>query len=174
MTKKGNEHEHAIEIPTFLDIARRIVPDETPSWLAAHLGWSSQGLQYDRLVDQYRPSKAETATRLDALTEALGLVQRELDDPSIRNLLEDAKYIKHLSGSSGMVRDLAQRADLAHISPGLTTKSGKTKRGRGKPKVPNLFGAKVLCAARVVETWVYFRQTEPGLANLDAAAIAQG
>jgi hypothetical protein len=120
MTKKGNEHEHAIEIPTFLDIARRIVPDETPSWLAAHLGWSSQGLQYDRLVDQYRPSKAETATRLDALTEALGLVQRELDDPSIRNLLEDAKYIKHLSGSSGMVRDLAQRADLAHISPGLT------------------------------------------------------
>ena len=84
--------------------------------LSAHLEWSSQGLQYDRLVDQYRPSKAETATRLDALTEALGLVQRELDDTSIRNLLEDAKYIKHLSGSSGMVRDLAPLKGRSYAS----------------------------------------------------------
>jgi hypothetical protein len=71
MTKKGNEHEHAIEIPTFLDIARRIVPDETPSWLAAHLEWSSQGLQYDRLWINTAPQKRRLRLGLTRLQKRL-------------------------------------------------------------------------------------------------------
>jgi len=161
-----------VEKPNFADVARRMVPKDTPAWLPAHLEWWAQGVRHDRLVDQFRPTKAETRERLKAVEKASLLLQRELNFPSIRNLLEATKSNKEILISTFGLEDLGERADLA-ISSILTGATGKTKRGRSKPKVPDLFVAKVLCAARVVETWLHFHGAEPGLGNLKAAAIAQ-
>jgi hypothetical protein len=162
-----------VEIPTFADVVHLIAPKETPAWLPAHLEWWAFGLRHDRLVDKYRPMKGETRQKLEAIREAALLLQRELKAPAIRNLLEDAKSIKKISIAMFDLRDLSERADIACSSPVLTALTGKTKRGRGKPKVPNLFVAKTLCAARIVELWLDFHGVEPGLGSLKAAAIAQ-
>ena len=160
-------------MPTFADVAHLIVPKATPAWLPAHLEWWAQGLRHDRLVDKYRPMKGQTRQTLKAIREAAVLLQRELNAPAIRNLLEDSKSIKKISIATFDLRDLSERADIACSSPILTAPTGKTKRGRGKPKVPNLFEAKTLCAARIVELWLHFHGVEPGLGSLKAAAAAQ-
>jgi hypothetical protein len=159
--------------PTFADVAHLIAPNAAPAWLPAHLEWWAQGLRHDRLADEYRPMRAETRRRLEAIRDASLLLQRELDVPAIRNLLEPAKSTKKISISKFHLRDLSERADIACSSSDLTAPTGKAKRGRGKPKVPDLFDAKTLCAARVVELWLHFREVEPGLGNLKAAAAAQ-
>ena len=40
------------------------------------------------------------------------------------------------------LRELAELAEIAEASPQFTAKSGKTKAGRGLPKIPDLFEAK--------------------------------
>ena len=54
----------ATVIPAFVDLARLIVPKNTPDWLPAFLEWWSAGFRHDQLVDKYRPTKAETRERL--------------------------------------------------------------------------------------------------------------
>jgi hypothetical protein len=39
------------------------------------------------MVDQYRPSKLQTAERLLGVEQAVAVLRRELEEPSIRNLL---------------------------------------------------------------------------------------
>jgi hypothetical protein len=159
--------------PRFVNVAGLIVPHNTPEWLTPHLEWWAQGLRHDRLADQYRPTTAETRDRLQAFERAALLVQRELNFPAIRKILEAAKSVKRLSVSQFDLRDLSERAEIACSSPLLVGATGGTKRGRGKPKVPDLFGAKTLCAARVVELWQHFYGIEPGRRNLKAAAVAE-
>jgi hypothetical protein len=171
--KKLKTTKPPLVLPNFDDVARLIVPKDTPTWLPAHLEWWAQGLRHDRLGDKYRPSKVETRTRLRSIKDASLLLQRELGAPAIRNLLETAKSVGKISISTFDLRDLSERADIAWHSSALTTRTGKTKKGRGKPKISGLFDAKVLCAARVVETWQYFHGAEPGLSSLKAAAAAQ-
>jgi hypothetical protein len=159
-------------VPTFADVAALIVPHNAPEWLTPHLEWWAQGLRHDRLVDQYRPTTAETRERLHAIERTALLIRRELSSPAIRKLLETAKFVNRLSVSQFDMQVLGERADRARASSLLVGATGGTKRGRGKPKVPDLFGAKTLCAARVVELWRYFRGLDPGRRNLKAAAIA--
>jgi hypothetical protein len=161
--------------PTFADVAQMIAPSNAPHWLPAHLEWWAQGIQHDLLADQFRPTKAQTRERLEAVEKAALLLQRELDNPSIRNLLNASRPTPRISISIADLRDLSERASLARTSPLLTGAKRETeaKRGRGKPKVPDIFQAKTRCAARIVEAWLHFRKAEPGLGNLDAAAAAQ-
>jgi hypothetical protein len=158
---------------TFADVAALIAPESTPSWLPAHLEWSAQGIRHDRLTDVLRPTKAETLKELSAVEKALATLWRGFNSPAIRNLLEDAKSLKKLSISGWDLQDLSERAALAVASPLLIKFPGKARRGRGKPKVPNLFDAKTLCAARIVDLWKHFRGSEPGLGNLKCADAAQ-
>ncbi|MGB6540504.1 MAG: hypothetical protein WBF03_06445 [Xanthobacteraceae bacterium] len=173
MEKKPKTKTPPAEVLTFADAARLTAPNDTPAWLPAQLEWWAQGIRHDRLADKYRPMKAETRQRLKAVGEASLLLQRELDAPAIRNLLMAAKSTKKISISKFHLQDLSERADIACSSPALTALNGKAKRGRGKPKVPDLFDARTLCAARVVELWLHFHGIEPGLGNVKAAAAAQ-
>jgi hypothetical protein len=66
-TKKSSIIEPPLNgrpIPNFADIARMVTGSEPPRWLPAHLEWWAQGIRHDILVDQYRPSKLQTAERL--------------------------------------------------------------------------------------------------------------
>jgi hypothetical protein len=55
---------------TFADVARMIAPFNMPPWLPAHLEWWAQGIRYDRIVDQYRPTTSQTVERLSEVAEA--------------------------------------------------------------------------------------------------------
>ncbi|QIG98091.1 hypothetical protein [Bradyrhizobium sp. 6(2017)] len=159
-------------IPNFTDIAKLIAPDDPPSWLPAHLGWWSDGLRYDQMVDEVHPSTRQARDRLAAIAAAAELIARELESPVISALVLAASPSK-LSVTRRDMQQLASRAESARLSPPLVSTSGKTKRGRGKPKVPNIFDARTLCATRIVVMWRFFRKTVPGIGNLEAAAAAQ-
>jgi hypothetical protein len=162
-------------IPTqnFADIAKTLAASKAPRWLPAHLEWWAQGISHDILVDQYRPSKLKTVERLLGVEQAVAILRRELEDPSIRNLLTTARYPGRIGFSIADLKDLSERAVIARSSPALIGKSGKTKRGPGKPDVPDVFNAKALCAARIFEAWRFLNKVEPGLGNLKAAEAAQ-
>jgi hypothetical protein len=159
--------------PVFYDLARLLVPEHTPNWLPPFLEWWTAGLRHDRLVDKYRPTKAETRDRLKAISDAANLIHKAINNPALRTPLETAKSISKIEITNYDLKDLAERAEIARLSPLFAGKDGKTKRGRGLPKMPDLFEAKVLCAARIVEMWLHFYKVEPGLGNRKAAEVAE-
>ena len=136
---------------TFADVARMIAPFNMPPWLPAHLEWWAQGIRYDRIVDQYRPTTSKTVERLSEVAEAARVLEQNLSDSKIRNLLEFARMPNKIKLPIATLKDLADRAETTLSSPILTGKDGKTKRGHGKPAVPDVFDAKTLCAARILE-----------------------
>jgi hypothetical protein len=160
-------------IHNFADIARMVAGPDAPRWLPAHLEWWSQGVRHDNLVDEYRPSKLKTVERLLGVEQCVAMLRRELEDPSIRNLLEAAKTSGRIGVTITDLNELSDRAAIARSSSALVGKSGKTKRGPGKPNVPDIFNAKALCAARIFEAWRFLNKREPGISNLKAAQAAQ-
>jgi hypothetical protein len=157
----------------FADIARMVAGPDAPRWLPAHLEWWSQGVRHDNLVDEYRPSKLKTVERLLGVEQCAAMLRRELENPSIRNLLKAAKTFGRIDVTIAALNDLSDRAVIARSSSALVGKSGKTKRGPGKPDVPDIFNAKALCAARIFEAWRFLNGREPGISNLKAAEAAQ-
>jgi hypothetical protein len=175
-TKKSSKKPRAPNRrPTqnFSDVARILAGSDAPPWLPGFLEWWSQGVRHDILVDEYRPSKLKTVKRLLDVEHAVALLQRELENPSIRNLLEAAKTPERIRVAITDLKDLSDRAEIARSSPELVGKSGRTKRGPGKPDVPDVFNAKAICAARIFETWRLLNGREPGISNLRAAEAAQ-
>jgi hypothetical protein len=173
-TKSSSKRPSDNRRPThnFEDVARMVAGPNAPRWLPAHLEWWSQGIRHDNLVDDYRPSKLQTVERLSGVQQAIATLRRELENPSIRNLLDAAGYGRITIDITNL-KSLSGRAETARSSPELVEKSGKTKRGPGKPDVPDVFTAKALCAARIVEAWRFFHKRDPGLGNLKAAEAAQ-
>jgi hypothetical protein len=172
--KSSNKFLAANRRPThnFEDVALILAGPNTPRWLPAHLEWWAQGIRYDNLVDDYRPSKLETVDRLSSIEKAVATLLGELENPSIRNLLDAAGYGR-ISLDFSQLKDLSRRAETARTSPELVGKNGKTKRGPGKPAVPDVFTPKALCAARIFEVWRFFNECDPGPGNLKAAEAAQ-
>ena len=160
-------------LPTFADVAQLIAPSNAPPWLPAFLEWWAQGIFHDRLVDQYRPTTFQTAEKLSQMVSALGVLERNLSDPNIRNLLEVAKLPSQIKLPIATLRDITNRAEITLSSSVLIGKDGKTKRGHGKPIVPDVFDAKTLCAARILELGRFLNKFEPGVKSTNAAAAAQ-
>jgi hypothetical protein len=159
---------------TFGEVARLIAPSNTPSWLPGFLEWWSQGIRYDRMVDDIRPSKAQTVEMLTETEDALSLVLRNLNNPAIRTLIEATeKRSPALNALIEAVKDLSKRTSSARSSPTIMGKDGKTKRGKGKPKMPDVFDAKTLCAARILELWRFLNKFEPGTKSTNAAKAAE-
>jgi hypothetical protein len=172
-TKEAQQTGRPSERATFADVARMIAPSNMPPWLPAHLEWWAQGIRHDRMVDQYRPTTSQTVERLSETVEALRVLERILSDPNIRNLLESAGMPNKIKLPIATLKDLADRAGTTLSSPILTGKGGKTKRGRGKPTVPDVFDTKTLCAARILELERFLNKFEPGIKSASAAAAAQ-
>jgi hypothetical protein len=162
---------HNSPLPNFADVAKLIVPNGSPIWLPAHLEWWAQGVRHDQMVDDLRPSTLESRERLADFAAAAKLIDRELNSPAIRSLLSATNPTSRISVSSWGMRELASRAETASLSPLLTSLDGKTKRGRSKPKIPDLFDARTLCATRILEMWRFFRKEVPGIGNLEAARL---
>jgi hypothetical protein len=172
--KKKSPLRKLEEIPTFSDVARLTMPGDTPRWLAPHLEWWADGVRHDRMLEDVRPTKAETKAELKRFAEAIRYAASKAQSPFIRHFLENEEHSGILPVSSWQLNDLAERADSGSTSTLLVDKHGKGKRGRGKPKLPNYADAKTRLAARVIEIWIYFfKGKQPGLRNRRLAEIAQ-
>jgi hypothetical protein len=165
----GNPHQR----PTFADVARLIVPDDSYPWLPAHLEWWAPGIRHDFLADQLRLTTFQTVEQLSEIVGALATIERSLSNPNIRNLLEIARLPNRIDLRIATLRDLSRRAEITLSSSVLIGKDGKTKRGHGKPSVPDVFEAKTLVAARILELWRFLNKLEPGMTSKPAAAAAQ-
>jgi hypothetical protein len=162
-----------LQRPTFADVAELNVPHNCPQWLPALLEWWAQGIRHDILVDQYRLTTSQTVEELSDAIEALAVLERNLSNPNIRNLLETATLPNRIQLPIATLRDLSRRAEITLSSSVLVGKDGKTKRGHGKPSVPNIFDAKALLAARILELGRFLNKFEPGISSKNAAAAAQ-
>jgi hypothetical protein len=160
--------------PTFGEVALLIAPSNAPSWLPGFLEWWAEGIRYDRMVDEIRPSRARTAEILSETEDALILVRRNLDVPSIRNLVDETKHRSPtINTLMAAIKDLTDRIASTRLSPLVIGTDGKTKRGRGKPTAPNVFNAKTLCAARILELGRFLNKFEPGTKSTNAAKAAE-
>jgi hypothetical protein len=164
---------HSTRRPSFADVARLIAPSNMPPWLPALLEWWAQGIRHDRMVDQYQPTTLQTVQRLSEVVKALHVLERDLSNSSIRNLLKIARRPNKIELPIATLKDLAERAEATLSSSILTGKDGKTKRGHGKPRLPDVFDAKALCAARILELGRFLNKFEPGITSTNAAAAAQ-
>jgi hypothetical protein len=169
MSPNSESYEHPLH-----QIARLIAPKATPPWLAAFLEWWAQGLVVDRMRDGIRPTRSELRGRLDALRDAVSLIQHELQDPSVRAFLEidPLGRIKNTSTLGVTLSDLNRRVEYVLESPDLVQRDGRTVPGRNRALSPVDFSARTLCAARIIEMWIHFRGNEPGSRNENAAAAA--
>jgi len=174
MVREQSIEKQPVEYPTFAVVAQLVAPNGAPAWLPAHLEWWAQGLRHDRLVDEYRPTTVQTVKQLSEVASALTVLEKGLENPMIRNLIAAARTHGKISITIAELKDLAYRVESARSSPLLVGRDGKTKRGRAKPQVPDVFDAKTLCAARIVEAWRFFNGKDPGISNLKAAQAAQG
>jgi hypothetical protein len=159
--------------PTFAEVAALIAPSNSAPWLPAFLECWAQGIRHDMLADECRPKTFETVIRLSRVADAVVILRRELDDPNIRNLIEFSRTPKRIPISIGELSDLSNRTEAALSSPALIGKDGKTKRGPGKPIVPDVFDAKSLCAARILELGRFLNKFEPGSKSRRAGEAAQ-
>jgi hypothetical protein len=173
MNDMGIPLGHFSRIPTFAEVAQLIVPSGAPPWLPAHLEWWAQGIRHDQMVDQYRPTTLQTVESLSDVMTAVRILERNLSNPNIRNLLTFARIPNNIGLPIADLKNLADRAETALSSPVLTGKDGKTKRGHGKPAVPDVFEAKTLLAARILELGRFLNKLELGAKSLKAAAAAQ-
>jgi hypothetical protein len=173
--KKARKPKNAsVVVPSFEEVATLISPNNTPPWLPTFLEWWAQGIAYDRLVDLARPSKVGTAKILDEITDALALVRRNLENPSIRDLITRTTTLSpSVDKLVAAVDDLSRRVGRVRSSPLLVGRDGKTKRGRGKPRVENVFDAKTMCAARILELCRFLNKFEPGARSTQAAKAAE-
>jgi hypothetical protein len=158
--------------PAFTDVARIIAGSDAPPWLAPHLEWTAQGLRHDRAFDAARPTKVQMRQRLESAREAASVLLHALNSPYDRPLLEHEDLRPIPSDLRYRLEDLARRAEYAIALPTLSNDDGSTARGRNKATMPGSLSAKTLCAARIVETWIYFHQFCPGPRNKKAAAAA--
>ena len=162
-----------LAIPNFADVAKLILPNDAPLWMPGHLEWWAQGVRHDLIVDGMRSSTLKTRQRIAAFAEAARLIEKELGCPVIRSLLTAANESTEIGITPREMRLLASRADAAGQSSLLVSANGKTKRGRSKPQIPDIFDARTILADRVLEMWRFFRKTIPGLKNREIAAAAQ-
>src|SRR5258708_38990115 len=71
---------------SFANVAKLVAPNDAPTWLPAHLEWWAQGVRYDQIVDELRPSTLKSRERLAAIVAAARLIKQELDSPVIRSI----------------------------------------------------------------------------------------
>jgi hypothetical protein len=117
MKKKSAVRRRLENIPTFADVARLIVPDDTPPWLPAQLEWRSADAFHDRMLDEIRPTKAETKAELERGAETLRSFARMVDGQFYRPLVEDAKNPQELPALIRSLKELAKRTETASEPP---------------------------------------------------------
>ena len=149
--------------PNFAQVAELIVRSPPP-WLPAFLEWSAQDLYTDRMRESYRQTKAQTKKRLASLRDAARLILHELDSYPFRDFLEmePLGLIRDTSSLRLALRDIEDRAVRSAALPVFTKETGETRSGRVKALAPDHVSARVLCAARTAELWLFFHDVEPG------------
>jgi hypothetical protein len=160
--------------PNFAQVAELIVRSPPP-WLPAFLEWLAQDLRADRILESSRQTKAQTKKRLASLRDAARLILRELEAYPFRDFLEmePLGLIRDTYGLRVALSEIEDRAVRSAALPVFTKTTGETRSGRVKALAPDHVSARVLCAARTAELWLFFHNVEPGPKGPRAQRVAQ-
>jgi hypothetical protein len=168
--RKGNKRNEMI--PTFGDVAALLDRDNNVPWLAAHLEFTTQGVRYDIYRNEGCLSKAGAAAELDRIKKEVASIKRRLERSEIRFLMGNNGDLDALCKSEFALSELEERAERAGRDPCLA-RNGRVKRGRGKLKIPGVYSAKTMTAARMLALVRFFWKIEPNISCLKMAEIAQ-
>jgi hypothetical protein len=99
----------------FMETARLIAGENPPRWLAKHLQRWSSSVMLDGNVHAKQLGKAEAQARLQKLSKAADLVQREVHDPAIFELLVASEFgpMPNNAGIDTVLEEIRRRADVA-------------------------------------------------------------
>jgi hypothetical protein len=99
----------------FIETARRVAGNNPPQWLAKHFQRWSSSVMLDGNVHTKQFGKAEARVRLKALSDAVALVDRELQDPAVIQLLLADQFgpMPNLAGVDAVLAEIRRRANVA-------------------------------------------------------------
>jgi hypothetical protein len=105
----------------FMETARLIAGENPPRWLAKHLQRSSASVFLDGNVHAKQLGRAEARSRLQMLSPATDLVQREVYDPVIFEILVTDEFgpMPDNAGIDTVLEEIRRRADVASSRPNL-------------------------------------------------------
>jgi hypothetical protein len=119
------------------------------------------------------PRRAEVVGNLLRIENAADEIREALSDEMTRAFLAFPSHGDEIRTLEDSLAQLSQRAETARLSPALSTKSGKTRPGRGLAKAPGVVSPHVFCAMMIAEAWKFVRGEYPGPRNLKAAEAAE-
>ncbi|MGE3993119.1 hypothetical protein [Pseudorhodoplanes sp.] len=153
--------------PSFLDVARKIAPTETPTWLPSLLDWWSAGLQTARAAEMQWPMRSDMKKSLAKIQAASDCLQKSLADARIRVFIE-------AEGRGFRLPDLYQLQRLSELSAAAANSKFLNGAGRARATKPDNLSARQYCAAQVITIWDFLYGAVPAPRNptLDAATDA--
>jgi hypothetical protein len=109
----------------------------------------------------------ELDVRLEALSDGLKLIARELQDPELPAFLKADQTGTAVPAQFGaLLNEIKRQADAALLSPYLVNQAGQTKAGRGRALPPMASSPRAFCAAVILEAWARFHDGEyPAASN---------
>jgi hypothetical protein len=156
-------------------VGHLIEPTDTPRWLTDYFVYWATPLASEWSVAGLQPTKKEMRRRLTSIYEGADALDEALSDPVTMAFVERTHAIglgEKLAGLRESLRSICEYAYVASKSPALSTKAGKTKRGRGKTPVLGAVGPKTFCALIVAEAWKSVHGKYPASKNVGAAKAA--
>jgi hypothetical protein len=154
----------------FKAVAALIISDP-PAWLVEHLWQWSSAIYLGDGVELRQPTRTEMRNILGKVSEAAGLLQRALAEPSVCEFL-DAGGDEPLNAPVKLqilLGEIKRRADRASERTNLVNEKGKGKPGRGRAQVDEVISTRVFCSILFAEAWNYVRGEFPAPHNLKAA-----
>jgi hypothetical protein len=143
---------HSIE--AFEPIAALIAPNP-PDWLAEYFRQWAPTIYLSDAVELRQPTRTEMRKILAEVSEAAGLLQRALAEPSVCEFL-DAGGNEPLNAPVKLqilLGEIKLRADRASEQTNLVNEKGKSKPGRGRAQVGEVISTRVFCAILFAEAW---------------------
>jgi hypothetical protein len=115
--------------------------------------------------------------RLEALSDALKLIARELRDPALSEFLKAEQIIGPPAPTRKLdaeLKEIKRQADAALLSPYLVNEAGLAKAGRSRALPPMASSPSAFCAAVILEAWAHFHDGEyPPATNVKLASAAE-
>lgn len=156
-------------------LARLIQPKAAAAWPTEYFTYWANELAHEISRQGLLPARGETKRRLSGLVEAVDALADGLDEPTIRFFLANMygnEFEEEVAALQKTLPSIRSRIYSASRSSFVLNETGKTKRGRGKTRLPGAEKPEVLCALVVAEAWNFVRRKYPGARNRDAAQAA--
>jgi hypothetical protein len=137
--------------------AAKEIISPAPDWLADFLSDQSFDFVSAAGIDDSWPTRKEMKARLIEIFQLSNLLEARVVRSATAGFLAIHSDGPNVSPDLQKVLNvLRAKVRQALKSPELVDKNGKLRRGRGKPLLPNTQNPRLLCAALIEETVIFF------------------